>query len=204
MVSNEFPLRALLGQAREDRSALGKLLQYYRPLLTQLAECSLSDGLAARCGASDVVQQTMIDAVRDFDRFAGSTEPEFSAWIKKIHHHNVQEVVRTHVQTDKRSLRREQQLFRLDGTVSFNWIEPAADQSTPSQQLIEGEQALRLSALLQSLPDTQREAVMLRHLKGWSIERIAKRLDRSVSAAAGLIKRGLQALREKTSEKSWG
>jgi RNA polymerase sigma-70 factor, ECF subfamily len=56
---------------------------------------------------------------------------------------------------------------------------------------------------LESLPEIQREAVRLRHLEGWHVDRIARQLNRSLPAAAGLIKRGLAALRAKMLEESW-
>jgi RNA polymerase sigma-70 factor, ECF subfamily len=190
-------------KARSDRSTLAQLLEQYRPFLRIAAERALDGAMKARCDASDIVQQTMVEAIKDFDGFAGHTEPEFSAWIKRIHRHNVIEVLRRHVGADKRSLRHEQRLFVAEGTVSFCWNEPAAQQSSPSQRMIRGEKALRLASLLELLPDAQREAVALRHLEGLSLEEIAGRLERSVPATAGLIKRGLQALREKMSQESW-
>jgi RNA polymerase sigma-70 factor (ECF subfamily) len=57
--------------------------------------------------------------------------------------------------------------------------------------------------MIQSLPEMQSEAVRLRHLEGLPVEEIAERLDRSAAATAGLIKRGLQKLREKMSQESW-
>jgi RNA polymerase sigma-70 factor, ECF subfamily len=203
MSLSESHLIDLIRRAREDRSALGELLQNYRPLLKQIAEYSLNNGLAVRCDASDIIQQTMLEAYRDFNNFKESEVPHFSKWIKTILHHNLLESVRNHVQTDKRSIRREQSLFNMEGTNTFFGIDPASDHSTPSQRIIRGEKELRLATLLQSLPKNQREAVTLRHIEGLPLEQIAKRLDRSLPATAGLIKRGLQALRDKMSEKSW-
>lgn len=190
-------------KARTDRSALAQLLEQYRPFLRRMAEQKLDGGMKARCDASDIVQETMIEALQGFDRFGGQTEPEVSAWIKKILSHNVDDALRKHVGAEKRSVRQEQRLSVAEGTASFYWIEPAAQQSSPSHRMIRGEKALRLAAILESLPDSQREAVVLRHLEGLPLEEIADRLDRSEQATAGLIKRGLQALREKMSETSW-
>jgi RNA polymerase sigma-70 factor (ECF subfamily) len=51
--------------------------------------------------------------------------------------------------------------------------------------------------MIASLPEMQREAVRLRHLEGCSVDDIADRLGRSPTAAAGLIKRGLETLRKR-------
>ncbi len=193
----------LVIRARQDPAAFGALFDCYRPFLLLMAQQWIGRRLAQRCEPEDVVQDTFVDAQQAFPQFNGSTEPEFSAWIKRIHHHNLEDLVRKHVLARNRSLDQEEPLFDPNGSASFAWKEPAADQTTPSQRLIKGEKSLRLASLLQSLPEMQREAVRLRHLEGWKVERIAKELDRTVEATAGLIKRGLQALRERMSVESW-
>lgn len=189
--------------ARTSRERLGELLDRYRPFLLLEAQRRIGSRLAVREDASDVVQKTLTEALQAFAAFGGVTEPEFSAWIRRIHDHNLDEAVRKHVPAERRSIRKEQRLPEPTDSVSLGWYEPAAQQTTPSQRLIKGEKALRLAAILQSLPDAQREAVRLRHLEGWPVEQIAKELNRSLTATAGLIKRGLQALRDKMSEDSW-
>ena len=42
----------------------------------------------------------------------------------------------------------------------------------------------------------QRSAVILKHFQDWSLSQIAKHLDRSTLAVAGLLKRGLKKLRQ--------
>ena len=48
----------------------------------------------------------------------------------------------------------------------------------------------------QQLPDAQREAVILHYWQDWTVAAIAEHLGRSSAAVAGLLKRGLQQLRE--------
>ena len=72
----------------------------------------------------------------------------------------------------------------------------AAPHSSPSQQAVRNEELLRLSDALLSLPDAQREAVVLHHLQGWTLAEVAQQLDRSDAAVAGLLHRGLRKLRE--------
>jgi len=49
---------------------------------------------------------------------------------------------------------------------------------------------------LTQLSDEQRLAVILKHFHGWPLAEIAEHMDRTVSAVAGLLKRGLKRLRE--------
>ena len=58
------------------------------------------------------------------------------------------------------------------------------------------EQAVELPNAMAGLPDTQREALVLKHWHGWSLKQIAEHLDRTPAAVAGLLKRGLKQLRE--------
>jgi RNA polymerase sigma-70 factor (ECF subfamily) len=74
------------------------------------------------------------------------------------------------------------------------WL--AADQSSPSQRAVKNEQTLQLAVAIQQLPEAQREALMLRHFHDWPLARIAEHLGRTPAAVAGLLKRGLQQLRE--------
>jgi RNA polymerase sigma-70 factor (ECF subfamily) len=77
---------------------------------------------------------------------------------------------------------------RLEG-----WL--AAELSSPSDQVVRHEQALRVAEALASLPEAQREALVLQHWQGWSLAEIGQRLGRTPAAVAGLIKRGLKQLR---------
>ena len=204
MAEDESRLDALIARAGVDKSALGQLFARYRPFLVAVARQRIGPRLAVRADASDVVQQTLAEAHQAFAGFQGATEPEFSAWIKRIHDRNLAEAVRKHVGAAKQSIDRERPIDDADASVSFRWLEPAADQTTPSQQLIKGEKALLLAEAIESLPEMQREAVRLRHIEGWGLEDIAKELDRSVVATAGLIKRGLQTLRTRMADHSSG
>ncbi len=203
MPETSLRVETIVAEARKDGSALGRLFERYRPFLLMVARQRIGPRLAVRSDASDIVQQTLEEAYQAFPMFQGTSEPEFSAWIKRIHDRNLAEAVRKHIHVAKQSIDKERPMAGLDGSASFCWWEPAANQTTPSQRMIKGEEALRLTAILESLPEMQREAVRLRHLEGWPVEQIARELDRSVPATAGLIKRGLRAMREKVQEGSW-
>jgi RNA polymerase sigma-70 factor (ECF subfamily) len=73
------------------------------------------------------------------------------------------------------------------------WL--AEEQSSPSQKAVRNEQVVRLADSLAALPEAQREAVTLHHMQNWTLEEIGRHFGRSASAVAGLIKRGLKALR---------
>ena len=191
----------LLVAARRDRSALGELLECYRGRLMRKSQRRLSR-IERRCDAADIVQQTLTEAVDRFPGFAGSVKSEFSAWIKVIHRHVIENAVRVHVHAQKRSVARETTLYFSHGSAARP-MELASDESTPSTRLMRGEKSARLVHLLNSLPSRQAFALRMRFYEKLSMRELADLLGASELAAAGLIKRGLQNLRQRLHELSW-
>lgn len=193
----------LIEQARENPEVLGHLLERYRPYLLLVSRRQINPKVAVRCSPSDIVQETFAEAAKGFGRFSGSVEAEFSAWLGRIHQHNLDDAARKHLLAKRRNAAREERLDDANRSASFAWREIAANQETPSDRVVAGEKALRLAEILLSLSDGQREAIRLRHLEGLPVAEIADQMDRSLQAVAGLLKRGLGELRRKMSEYSW-
>jgi hypothetical protein len=61
------------------------------------------------------------------------------------------------------------------------------------------ERAVQLAEALSRLPEAQREALVLQHWQGWSLDEIAEQMGRTRTAVAGLLKRGLRQLRDELS-----
>lgn len=191
--SQNHRIEQLVIAARDgDRDAIGQLLESYRDYLRRRAAERLAHGLHQRLDASDLVQQTFLEAHQSFAKFAGSTAPEFVAWLKQILHCNVANAMRDHFLAQKRAAGREQSLASSTGD---GMARVAAATSTPSHRLMRIEESLRFLDALDELPFEQSAAVRLRYLEGLSVSEIAAELNRSRSAAAGLIKRGVQQLR---------
>ena len=57
-----------------------------------------------------------------------------------------------------------------------------------------------LAIAIESLPDAQRDAIRLHYLEGLKLSEVAARLDKSTGAIAGLLHRGMKALRELMTE----
>jgi RNA polymerase sigma-70 factor (ECF subfamily) len=177
-----------------DQAALGRLLEAQRRALHRLAERQLEGRIAARVDASDVIQQTFLEAHRSFPQFDGQDARDLAAWLKGILDHKVATAIRDHTLLQKRNLSRERSLDDSQGGAPLKQGLHAGH-SSPSQKAIRGEEEERLFGALASLPADQREAVRLRHLEGWALADIALRFGRTPAATAGLIKRGMQALR---------
>jgi RNA polymerase sigma-70 factor (ECF subfamily) len=196
MKGDALPPNELLEQALHgDREALGQLLEAQRAGLRRLAEGQIEGRLAVRVDPSDIIQQTFLEAYRSFPQFAGSDPRELVAWLQVILDHKIAAAIRNHAVLQKRSVGRERSIDDSQGGGAPLKQDLDANVSSPSQKAIRGEEAERLLQALSALPDDQREAVRLRHLEGWALADIAVHLGRTAAATAGLIKRGMKALR---------
>ncbi len=170
-------------------------LERYRTYLHLLARLQLDRRLQAKVDASDIVQQTLLQAIRGVNEFRGQTDAEMAAWLRQILANKLAGAIRD-LGRQKRDVRRERSikadLEQLSARLE-SWL--AADQTSPSQRAVRGEQAVQLADALASLPEAQGEALTLHHLQGWTLDEVAGHLGRSPAAVAGLIKRGLRTLR---------
>ena len=84
-MAGEPGVDSLFSHARKgDEQELGKLLTLYRNYLTILATTQLDARLRRRISPSDLVQEAMLGAYRDFPKFRGTTERELLAWLRQI------------------------------------------------------------------------------------------------------------------------
>jgi RNA polymerase sigma-70 factor, ECF subfamily len=177
----------------------------YRDYLRLLARLQLPQALRSHLDPSDVVQDTLLKAHQGIGQFRGHTEAERVAWLRRILSNCMTEGLRKlargtqHGPHQQQSLERalEQSSARLEG-----WL--AADHPSPSEQAIRHEGLLRLSDALGQLPESQRTALELKHLQGWSVESISGHMGVSKSAVGGLLRRGMKQLRERMEEQSGG
>jgi RNA polymerase sigma-70 factor (ECF subfamily) len=171
-------------------------LERFRSYLLLLARVRLDPMVRAKVGASDVLQQTLLEAHRDLGQFRGRTVAERAAWLRQILARNLANVLRD-LRRDKRDLAHEQPLqAALDESASRLEAWLAAEQSSPSQQAERHERAVRLAEALAALPENQREAIVLRHWQGCSLAEIGEHLGCTPAAVTGLLHRGLRKLRQ--------
>src|SRR5262245_21802963 len=89
------------------QDALGQALEACRQYLLLVANAELAPDLRGKVGASDVVQDTFLDAQRDFGGFHGCSEDELLAWLRRILLNNLATQERRYRDTTKRQLNRE-------------------------------------------------------------------------------------------------
>lgn len=191
----------LLNRAREGcRESLGALLQLYRNYLQLLARTQVDMQLQGRASPSDVVQETVLDAFRDFGKFRGTSEAELLAWLRRILVNNVLQVIKKHMLAEKRDVRREiplnGRLAALEQSASVVDAALVSCVSSPSARLQRRERAALLADLLAQLPAQYRDVVVLRELEQLEFDEVALRMNRSPAAVRKLWLRALSRLHE--------
>jgi RNA polymerase sigma-70 factor (ECF subfamily) len=183
----------LLDQARQGSvAAIGTLLQAVRSYLLLHAEQELPLALRAKMGPSDIVQETAIDAHRDFDRFRGSTPEELYAWLRSILQNNVRDAVRRFEISQKRCTKREESIDVVVDRHGVSVLRSAG--SPPDHSAMRREDAARVAQVLGRVPAEYRTVLRLRYWDGLTFPQIAERIGRSDEAARKLWYRALARL----------
>ena len=194
---SELPAMAsiapLLQQVQQGSSAaIGSLLEAARSYLTLQAEQQLPLTLRAKVGPSDIVQETALDAHRDFLKFRGTTQEELYAWLRTILQNNVLDAVRRFEVAQKRAAKREASISVIVDRRGVSVL-PAGGH-TPDGSAIRREDAALLAGVLTRVPADYQTVLRLRYWEGLSYPEIATRIGRSEEAARKLWFRALARL----------
>lgn len=185
----------LASAQRGSLEAMGKVFDACRGYLLSIASRRLRAGLRSKGGASDLVQQTFLDAQRDFERFQGESEKELLAWLRQILLHNLAHFERRYRATGKRDLGLEVPLADA-ASRTVGGADLSAQTPSPSEQFAAREEAETVQQAVQRLPDDYRQVLLLRHQEQLTFEEIGQRLERSTSGARALWLRAVERLNE--------
>src|SRR6516225_2590661 len=84
MTASGTDLRRLIEQARQEPTALGRLLDLYRNYLRLLARTGLDASLRGKADPSDLVQEALLKAAVHFGQFRGASDAELAGWLRQI------------------------------------------------------------------------------------------------------------------------
>ena len=186
----------LLSDARSGSpEALGRAFEACRRYLLLVAEKKLGAEMRAKGGASDLVQETFLEAQRDFRRFRGESPGEFRVWLRRILLNNLGTFARQYRDTGKREVAREVAI-NGEGSRGVLVFDVAAPPSSPSAKLVAREQAEALRAALDRLSDDYRKAITLRLEGNLTFEELGRELGRSQEAARKIWVRAMESLRD--------
>ncbi len=199
---NPAPLPASAVAAALPSATVGGELERFRNYLSLLARTQVSRQWHDRLDVSGVVQQTFLEAHQQRHQFrGGGDDAATAAWLRRILAHNLADA-RKGLARAKRDTGRERSLEQeLEKSSVRLGTFLAAEQSSPSLAAQRSDRAFLLAEALESLPEAQREVVLMRHWEGYSLAEVADRLGRTPPSVVGLLQRGLKALRERLADR---
>jgi RNA polymerase sigma-70 factor (ECF subfamily) len=179
-----------------ENSSPGPDLERFRGYLLFFAQLHWDKRLNGKLDPEDLVQQTLKEADQKWCQFEGTTEAELKAWLRRTLAHDLADAIR-YWTAEIRNVNLEQSIADdMEGSSARleKWL--AADQSTPSERAAKHEQLERLIAAMAKLKPLYRGVVIRHHFQGLSLVELAGEMNRTVASVAGLLRRGLDKLRE--------
>ena len=172
-----------------DHSAISKLIERHSRRVRDYINMMVKD----RDVADDIFQETFIKAVRVIDEGRYTDNGKFLSWILRIAHNQVIDHFRA--QRQNKSVSESEAGYDVLGTLKL--AERTIEDSMVCDQI---ERDVR--ALVELLPDEQREVVIMRYFSGLSFKEIAEQTDVSINTALGRMRYALINLRRMIKEKN--
>jgi len=173
-----------------ENEQLDALWSQLREVMIGPADQGLGPGLRSKLDASDIVQQSLLDAFQGAGHFSGSTSAELRAWLLKIVEHNLADAGRQFRVAEKRDISRE---------VSLDCIQAPHDLAsttvTASVAMRRNERDAELGKAISGLSRRHEQIIELRHKHGMNYAAIGVEMGISEAAARQLWKRAINALR---------
>ncbi|QDV14720.1 RNA polymerase sigma factor [Rosistilla oblonga] len=161
-----------------DVSLIARLI----PQLTTIARQSIARRWQSKVGASDIVQNTFLEASNTLSSFSGSSIAEFNQWLRAILAHNLQDSRRRFVVAQMRSVEREQPLDRLTGPLLIN------SEKSPVSVAVSNEFDRELHRVIGMLDQMDQQILTLRYQQKLAFGEIGIRIN----------------MKEDTVRKRWG
>lgn len=191
----------LIAQARAgEPEALGELCNLYRNYMRMVVRTGLGPKLRERVELSDVVQEALVEVVRQFPQFTGQNEAALVGWLRRLVGQKLADLGRYHSRA-KRSggtpdvaldaawdLAGGSQGGRLLDMLSLS-------QTSPSEAASRRELTVLLADALAALPEAEAEVLWLYHAENLSFESIGERIGLSRKSIRGIWARGLKSLK---------
>ena len=188
----------LVGQAREGVSeAENHLLERHRDALLRLIDMRLDRRIRSRVDPNDVLQELLITAHKRLHEYLDNPEVPFFLWLRSMAHDRIIDAHRRHRASAKRSVDRERALaFATNDDASTIMLasQLADDAHTPGTEATLREFRTRFEEALESLSDTDREVIIMRHFEHLTNQEVALALELSEHAASMRYVRALRKI----------
>jgi RNA polymerase sigma-70 factor (subfamily 1) len=194
----------LLSRARAgETEALGELCALYRNYLRMVARTNLGPRLRERVELSDVIQETLIEVVRQFPQFTGQDEAALRGWLRHLISQKLADLGRYHSRSKRAG---KAKVLPLDvpppgtdgraGEASDRLLDMLAlSQTSPSQAASRREQFALLADAFTGLAEQEADVLWLYFTERLTFEAIGRRLDLSRKSARRIYAHGLKHLK---------
>lgn len=188
--------RKLLERARAgDPSAFENLFKRHRVPLLKAIVMRMDRRVAARVDASDVLQDTYLEAFRRLPKYLEQEGMPFYLWLYWIAREKVIGLHRHHLGAGKRTVQHEVPLMPVDSSAEF--VSGLIGKlPSPSQELARVELAERLRVALGQLNAEERDLILWRHFEQLSARDMAQLLHITEAAANKRYIRAVERLRK--------
>ncbi|HWE36440.1 MAG TPA: sigma-70 family RNA polymerase sigma factor [Isosphaeraceae bacterium] len=195
----------LMAKARSGQTeALGELCALYRNYLRMVVRTGLGPRLRERVELSDVVQEALVEVVRQFPQFTGQTEAALVGWLRRLVGQKLADLGRYHSRVKRGAGGSPVPLDApWEGAPHSDSAAGAGarlldvlalSQTSPSEVASNRELTVLLADALAILPEIEAEVLWLYHAEGLSYEDIGKQIGLSRKSVRGIWARGLRSL----------
>lgn len=202
----------LIAKARAGQAdALGELCTLYRNYLRRVVRSGMGARLKEKIELSDVVQETLVEVIKQFPQFNGETETALLGWMRRLVCQKLADLGRYHSRA-KRAGGVTPLSLDMPDDADF---EPASrqgrlmdllslSQTSPSEAASRRELTVLLADALTKLPEDEADVLWLYHADGLSFESIGEQLGTTRKVARGIWARGLKSLKRVLDEPPGG
>ena len=170
-----------------DRNAISILIERHSTRVRDYIRMMVKDNDVA----DDILQETLIKAVRVIDEGRYTDTGKFLSWVLRIAHNRVLDYFRA--QKSSRTIGESDAGYNMLGTLRFA-------ENTVEDKMVSEQIEADVRRLIDFLPEEQREVVMMRYYAGLSFQEIAEQTDVSINTALGRMRYALINLRKMIKE----
>ena len=181
-----------------DPKALDRLLANHRGYLHRVVTLRLDAGLQARVDASDVVQESQLEATRRIADYLQRRPMPFHLWLRQTACECLIALRRRHRDAQCRTVNQEVPLPN-DSALLMGRQFLAADR-TPSRRATEQEMIRRVRQTMAELAEEDREIILMRNFEELSNQDAAQCLDIEPATASKRYARALLRLRQRLAD----
>lgn len=135
---------------------------------------AVGSAIKVKASASDLVQESFLEAKRDFGQFTGQSTEEFQAWLRRLLLNNGANVIRSYQGTEKRDISKENAAERFDLPATL----PLAGESrTASSIVMKNELLDALPLATQKLPGHDQDVIRGQKIGIKCFRRLVKKLN---------------------------